>query len=881
MATPKGSRVQRENLTPAMRQYLQVKEAHRDCIIFFRMGDFYEMFFEDAQVASKVLEITLTSRNKGSEDAVPMCGVPYHAAAGYISKLVGRGYKVAICEQVEDPRDAKGIVKREVVRIVTPGLIIDSDALNAKENYFLAGIAIVGTSFGLACVDISTGEFRVTETDQEDAFLDELAGLNLREMLICEALRESDLAKECCARLPDCSVCWLPGDYFSASEARGRIAEFFSSNSGRVDFEGHPAITGATGAVLRYVQETQKGCLDHINEARWYDIRDYLVMDDTAKRNLELFATIQGGRKRGSLFHILDETTTAMGGRRLRQWLTYPLIDPDRIRARLAAVSEIKGHHLLRGELRSSLEGIYDLERLGSRVSIGIANGRDLVALGRSLRLIPSIQDALSTLESSLVSAIRGELDDLSDVADLIEQAIVEDPPPTIRDGYVIQKGYDEELDKLISLCTDGKRWIAAMEEKERKKTGIGSLKIGFNNIFGYYIEVTKANSAMVPDDYVRKQTLVNAERYINQELKEYESLVLGAEERRKKKEYELFADIRERISRHILRIQTTASRLADIDAIASLAEVAERYNYCCPRVHGDDLIEIRGGRHPVVERMNTDGGFVPNDTVMDCAGNRLLIITGPNMAGKSTYIRQTAVIVLMAQMGSFVPAAEAEIGVVDRIFTRVGAGDSLSSGQSTFMVEMTEVANILKNATKRSLILLDEVGRGTSTFDGLSIAWAVAEYIHDANRLGARTLFATHYHELTDLARTMDGVKNLSIAVKEWGDRVIFLRTIVEGGTNRSYGIEVARLAGVPGQVVSRAREVLGNLEKGELDEIGMPKIGRSRLSRRKPSMGQLDLFTGKESRLINELKEADVLEMTPLEALNRISEWQKLIKD
>jgi DNA mismatch repair protein MutS len=604
-------------------------------------------------------------------------------------------------------------------------------------------------------------------------------------------------------------------------------------------------------------------------------------MDDTAKRNLELFATIQGGRKKGSLFHILDETTTAMGGRRLRQWLTYPLIDPDRIRLRLAAVSEIKDHHLLRGELRSSLEGIYDLERLGSRVSIGIANGRDLVALGRSLHLIPSIQDTLSTLESPLVSAIRGELDDLSDVADLIEQAIVEDPPPTIRDGYVIQKGYDEELDKLISLCTDGKRWIAAMEEKERKKTGIGSLKIGFNNIFGYYIEVTKANSAMVPDDYVRKQTLVNAERYINQELKEYESLVLGAEERRKKKEYELFADIRERISRHILRIQTTASRLADIDAIASLAEVAERYNYCCPRVHGDDLIEIRGGRHPVVERMNTDGGFVPNDTVMDCAGNRLLIITGPNMAGKSTYIRQTAVIVLMAQMGSFVPAAEAEIGVVDRIFTRVGAGDSLSSGQSTFMVEMTEVANILKNATKRSLILLDEVGRGTSTFDGLSIAWAVAEYIHDANRLGARTLFATHYHELTDLARTMDGVKNLSIAVKEWGDRVIFLRTIVEGGTNRSYGIEVARLAGVPGQVVSRAREVLGNLEKGELDEIGMPKIGRSRLSRRKPPMGQLDLFTGKESRLINELKEADVLQMTPLEALNRISEWQKLIKD
>ena len=870
-----------KNLTPAMRQYLEVKDAHRDCIIFFRMGDFYEMFFEDAQVASKVLQITLTSRNKGKEDAIPLCGVPYHAAAAYISKLVDHGYKVAICEQMEDPREAKGIVKREVVRVITPGLIVDADNLNAKENNFLAGIAVQDTSFGLACVDISTGEFRVTESDDREAFLEEITGGGFKEIIMSQDLRGGGLTEIVTGRSPDCSISWLPADYFSVDGALGLIEEFFEEKAGGAAFEGHPAMTGAVGAVLRYVKETQRDRLDHINEIQRYDIHNYLGLDDAAKRNLELFATIQGGRKKGSLFHVLDETTTAMGGRRLRRWLTYPLVDPGGIRTRLAAVSEIKDAHLLRGELRTSLAGIYDLERLGSKVSMGVANGRDLIALGRSLRLMPPIRDALSTLESSLTATIRDGLDDLSDVAELIEGAVVEEPPTTIRDGYLIKQGYDGELDKLISLCTDGKQWIAAMENKERKKTGIGNLKVGFNNVFGYYIEVTRANSDLVPDEYVRKQTLVNAERYINQELKEYEALVLGAEERRKKREYELFVEIRERIAREILRIQMTASYLADLDAITSLAEVAERYNYCCPRISDDDRLEIRGGRHPVVERMDPDGGFVPNDTVMDCAGSRLLIITGPNMAGKSTYIRQAAVIVLMAQMGSFVPATEAHIGVVDRIFTRVGAGDSLSSGQSTFMIEMTEVASILKNATSRSLILLDEVGRGTSTFDGLSIAWAVAEYIHDAGRLGARTLFATHYHELTDLARTMDGVKNLSIAVKEWGDRVIFLRTIVEGGTNRSYGIEVARLAGVPEEVVSRAREVLGNLEKGELDEVGMPKIGKSKGTRREDTAGQLDLFTGKEQRLIGELEKIDVLNMTPLEALGRISEWQKMVKE
>ena len=864
-----------------MRQYVQIKDHHGDCIIFFRMGDFYEMFFEDAVIASKLLEITLTSRNKGSKEQIPLCGVPYHAAAGYISKLVNQGYKVAICEQVEDPKQAKGIVKREVVRIVTPGLILDSNNLEAKENNFLIGVSKADDSFGLGCVDVSTGEFRVTQSDDGEAFLDEIAGLDFREMIMCQDLREDPFALACVERSPGCSVTWLPADYFSLDEAFYIFRDFFNETNRHDVFKGHPAMAGAAGAVLRYVKETQKESLGHINAIHRYDITDYLVLDDTAKKNLELFATIQGGRKRGSLFHVLDETVTAMGGRRLRRWLTYPLVDPERIRERLAAVSEIKEEHLLRGEIRASLSDIYDLERLGTRVSMGIANGRDLVSLGRSLRLIPPIQDALSRLESPLISKIHREVDDLVDIADLIERAIAEDPPTTIREGYLIREGYDEELDKLISLSTDGKKWIASMEAKEREKTGIGTLKIGFNNVFGYYIEVTKANSALVPDEYIRKQTLVNAERYINQELKEYEALVLGAEDRRKKREYDLFVELRGQVACQILRIQKTASRLSDLDAITSLAEVAERYDYCRPRMTTDDRLEIREGRHPVVERMETDGGFVPNDTVMDCTANRFLIITGPNMAGKSTYIRQVAVIVLMAQMGSFVPATEATIGVVDRLFTRVGAGDSLSSGQSTFMVEMTEVANILKHATGRSLILLDEVGRGTSTFDGLSIAWAVAEYIHDADRLGARTLFATHYHELTDLARTMNGVRNLSIAVKEWGDQVIFLRTIVEGGTNRSYGIEVARLAGVPDEVVSRAREVLDNLEKGELDEIGMPKIGRSKVSRKEDTVGQLDLFTGKEHRLIRELKEVDVMQMTPLEALGRIGEWQKILKD
>jgi len=870
-----------ENLTPAMRQYVKIKEKHQDCILFFRMGDFYEMFFEDAITASRVLEITLTSRNKGKENSIPLCGFPYHAASAYITKLVENGYKVAICEQMEDPKEAKGIVKREVVRIVTPGLVLDSDSLTAKENNFLAALSVSGSTFGLAFTDISTGEFWVTESEDREYFLNEIAGLDIREIIISEELKGKAFLKTFLQEAIDCRINYFPSDYFNFDEALDLLKENFNDDViQKIDFAGHSAMTSATGAALRYVKETQKERLDHINDVKWYNADNYLVLDNSAKRNLELFGTIQENRKEGSLIHVLDVTSTAMGGRRLRWWLNYPLVTPNKIRERLAAVSEIKEHHLLRRNLHNLLSRVYDLERLGSRISMGIANGRDLIALKESLRAMPEIKEVISEMETPLIFSLYTGLDELPHMVNLIEESIVDDPPMTIREGNVIKEGYDSELDELISVSTDGKKWIASLEAKERKRTGINTLKVGFNNVFGYYIEVTKANTGLVPDDYIRKQTLVNAERYINQELKGYEYTVLHAEDKRKDREYSLFVEIRERLGKEIKKIQKTASLLADLDALVSLAEVAERYNYCCPKIDEEDRIEIKESRHPVVERMGLHDGFVPNDILLDCNNNRFLIITGPNMAGKSTYIRQVALVVLMSQMGSFVPASEARIGIVDRIFTRVGAADSLARGQSTFMVEMNEVANILNNATSKSLILLDEVGRGTSTFDGLSIAWAVAEHIHDHKILGARTLFATHYHELTDMAHANEGVKNYSIAVKEWGDRIIFLRNIVKGGTNRSYGIQVARLAGVPEGVIVRAKEILENLEKGELDEVGMPKIARGKKPDIREKTGQLNLFWDDEDHIINELKKIDVSNMTPLEAMNRINQWQMKLK-
>ncbi|MCX5858257.1 MAG: DNA mismatch repair protein MutS [Deltaproteobacteria bacterium] len=788
------------DLTPAMRQYVDIKSRYPDCILLLRMGDFYEMFFEDAVTASKVLDITLTSRNKGKEDSIPLCGFPYHAVSTYLTKLIDAGFKVAICEQVEDPKQAKGIVKREVVRVVTPGLVVDAENLQAKENNFLAALYLQDLHFGLAFLDISTGEFRVTESAQAEMLLMEIGGLTFREILLEEKTAESRLLKGYLKEKKDCRVNVFSLDYFDLQAATDRLQGYFDDAMlAQIGLDRHPAMACAAGAILRYIEETQKDQLGHINRIERYQTDEYLVLDEIAKRNLELFSTITDNRKEGSLFHTLDQTVTSLGGRRLRWWLSYPRVKPERIRERLAAVAEIKDHHLLRQNLRQALKRIQDLERLGARIVMGLANARDVNALKTSLQALPDIKITLREMESPLIRTIDAALDEMPDLFDIIERTIVDDPPATLREGGMIREGADPELDRLLKMTRDGKKWIAALENRERMRTGISSLKVGFNQVFGYYIEITRANADLAPAEYIRKQTLVNAERYINQELKEYEHTVLNAQDRLREREYDLFLAIRAEIAKEIKRIQTTAAGIADLDALAALAEAAERYNYCCPVVDDEDVIDITDGRHPVVERMGLTDGFVPNDCRLDLEQNRLLIITGPNMAGKSTYIRQCALIVLMAQMGSFVPASRARIGVTDRIFTRIGAADSLSRGQSTFMVEMNEVAHILKNATGRSLIILDEVGRGTSTFDGLSIAWAVAEYLHDAGHLGSRTLFATHYHQLTELETAKAGVKNFNIAVKEWGDRIIFLRKIMPGGTNRSYGIQVARIAGVP----------------------------------------------------------------------------------
>ena len=869
------------DLTPAMKQYMELKSRYQDSILFFRMGDFYEMFFEDAVIAAKILEITLTSRNKNKEGSIPLCGIPYHAASSYIAKLIEKGLKVAICEQIEDPKHATGVVKRDVVRVITPGLMADPNHLDATENHFIASLTVEKGSFGLAFMDISTGEFRVMEFQDRDMFLAEITGLRFKEIIISDDFQDQSLLKALSRNEHIAVINSFPRDYFDRDEALQRLRNYFpQENLAEVAIENRPAIIGPAGAILRYLEETQKEHLAHVNHLEEMAWNHVLLLDDIAKGTLELFHTIQERKKKGSLFSVLDETVTAMGARRLRWWLHYPLTEPAKIQQRLGSVGEIKEHHLLREELRKVLEKIYDLERLSGRVAMDVAHARDLAALKTSLQAIPQLKALLQSLTSPLINSLLSRMDDLPETAALIDRAIVDDPPLTIREGGIIRDGFDEELDHLLSLSRNGKQNIAALEERERKKTGIQSLKVGFNQIFGYYIEVTKANTHLVPGDYIRKQTLVNAERYINQELKEFEQTVLHAEENGRQREYELFLRIREEIARHIRQIQETASCLADLDALTSLAEVAEKYSYCCPVVDDGEVIEIADGRHPVVERMPLAEGFVPNDTYLDLNQNRLLIITGPNMAGKSTFIRQVALMVIMAQMGGFVPAKKAHIGVTDRIFTRIGAADSLARGQSTFMVEMKEMANILNHATRRSLIILDEVGRGTSTFDGLSIAWAVAEYIHDETHVGARTLFATHYHQLTELALTHEGARNYNIAVREWGEKIIFLRKIMEGGTSRSYGIQVARLAGVPDEVIRRSQEILKNLEKGELDDMGVPRIARGKKTAAKGRMtNQLSLFMDDRDIIFNELMDLDTTRLTPLEALNRLHEWQNRI--
>ena len=863
-----------------MRQYLEIKSQYADAILFFRLGDFYEMFMEDAVTASRVLDITLTSRNKGSDEEIPLCGIPFHSCQPYIAKLVEAGFKVAICEQVEDPKAAKGIVKREVVRVVTPGLIIDSDTLQPKENNYLLAVCGDGEQrWGLAVLDITTGEFRVTEVTDFETLRSEIASNDAREVLCAEEGGEQ-LLSELDALLQERSLNRLPDWVFEADYGRERIQQFFSCDSlAAFGCEALPLAQGAAGAVLHYLLETQKGVVEHVRSLVTYHCQDFMALDNNTRRNLELTATLNDQRKKGSLLGVLDRTVTAMGGRKLRHWINRPLVDLQRIRRRHEAVAELVEESLVRDEMRDALDGVYDLERLNAKISMGNANGKDLVALKKTLQRLPEVAGQMAQLASPLYADLVEKLDLLPDVLDLVDKAMVDDPPFVLREGGLIRDGFDEELDELRQISRTGKGWIARLEQQERERTGIPSLKVRFNKVFGYYIEVTKTHVAKVPEDYQRKQTLANAERYITPELKEYEEKVLGAEERMVAIEFDLFQQVRGQVAREGQRIQQTAEVVANLDVLQSLAEVAHGLNYVQPEMDDSCKLVIEEGRHPVIEAMNLGENFVPNDVCLDCEDNQILIITGPNMAGKSTFMRQVALITLMAHMGSLVPAGAARIGLVDRIFTRVGASDNLAQGQSTFMVEMTEAANILRHATPRSLLVLDEIGRGTSTFDGVSIAWAVAEFLHDNPQVAAKTLFATHYHELTELAVTCPRVKNFNIAVKEWNEQIIFLRRIVPGGASHSYGIQVARLAGLPETVLLRAREILNNLERGEYEGEGQPRLARSQQPRECPVEPQLPLFAGGDDPLRNKLQDLDIANMTPLEGLNFLHELQKMV--
>jgi DNA mismatch repair protein MutS len=857
-------------ITPMIKQYLRIKSQYPDAVLFFRLGDFYEMFFEDAQVGSKELDLALTSRNKGHKDSVPLCGVPYFTAETYISKLLQKGYKVALCDQVEDPKLAKGIVKREVVRVFTPGLAMDAVNLETGENNYLMGFCAEGEVFGLAFLDISTGELKACQISGFEPFFNEVLRNEPKEILSLKKFQEHSCFEKFKKGFENGLINYLD---------ETKSDPFHSTSRMEVDSirKNAPLAAIAAEMVLDYAEAYQKTPLTHIRPITFYQVQDFMIIDEVTKRNLELTQSLYEKGRKGSLFWVLDETITPMGSRQLKQWLNYPLMDIREIHRRLEGVSELKEKKIERKQVREPLEGIQDIERLTSRIYLGHANARDLVGLKNSLRNIPVLKAALRPFVTPTIEEFASEIENFDDLFQLLESSIVENPPQPIREGGMIKPNYNKELDDLRAIGKEGKGWIFQLEAEERKKTGISSLKVRYNQVFGYYIEVTKSNLHLVPDHYMRKQTLVNAERFITPELKEFESKVLGAEEAICQLEYRLFEEIRGKVSDEIPRLQKTASSIALIDVLASMAEIADRYHYVSPVVDDGDEIVISDGRHPVLERMGLSERFVPNDTQMDIQEHQILIITGPNMAGKSTYLRQVALIVLMAQMGCFVPAGEARIGVVDRIFTRIGAADYITRGQSTFMVEMTETARILNQATSRSLVVLDEIGRGTSTFDGLSIAWAVAEYLHDHSFLKPKTLFATHYHELTELAMTKERVKNYNVAVKEWGGEIIFLRRIVEGGTARSYGIQVARLAGLPQKVIDRAKEVLSNLEKGELDAMGMPKIASTRMANSKPQpASQLSLFTQPDP-IRSKLHNIKIDQLTPLEAINILDELKK----
>nr|WP_242352641.1 DNA mismatch repair protein MutS [Hungatella effluvii] len=874
-----------------MVHYLETKKQYPDCILFYRLGDFYEMFFEDALTVSKELEITLTGKECGLEERAPMCGIPYHALENYLYRLVQKGYKVAIAEQMEDPKLAKGLVKREVIRVVTPGTITSAQALDETKNNYLMGIVYIDERFGIAVSDISTGDFLVTEVETERELADEINKFSPSEIICNDAFFVSGVDTEEVKNRYQTVIAALDSHFFSDEGCRRILKEHFKVGSldglGLQDYD-----TGviAAGAVMEYMYETQKSTLSHITTIVPYSTGQFMIIDTSTRRNLELLETMREKQKRGTLLWVLDKTKTAMGARLLRTYIEQPLIHKDDIIARQNAIEELNMNYISREEICEYLNPIYDLERLIGRISYKTANPRDLISFRNSLEMLPYIKDLMGEFTTPLLKELWEELDALEDVHDLVFRAIVEDPPISLRDGGIIKDGYHEETDKLRHAKTEGKTWLAELESRERDKTGIKNLKVKYNKVFGYYFEVTNSFKGMVPDYFVRKQTLANAERYTTDELKELEDMILGAEDKLYTLEYGLFCEVRDAIAAEVLRIQQTARAIAGIDVMTSLSVVATKNNYVKPRINEKGVIDIKNGRHPVVEKMMRDDLFVANDTYLDNTKNRLSIITGPNMAGKSTYMRQTALIVLMAQLGSFVPADDANIGICDRIFTRVGASDDLASGQSTFMVEMTEVANILRNATKNSLIVLDEIGRGTSTFDGLSIAWAVVEHISNPKLLGAKTLFATHYHELTELEGTINGVNNYCIAVKEQGDDIVFLRKIVKGGADKSYGVQVAKLAGVPDSVIVRAKELLVELSDAdittrakEIAEAGAGAPKHASIPRPdEVDLQQMSLFdTVKDDDIVRELGELELGNMTPIDALNTLYRLQTKLKN
>jgi len=878
-------------LSPMMTQYVETKKQYPDCILFYRLGDFYEMFFEDALTASKELEITLTGKECGLEERAPMCGVPYHAVDSYLYKLVQKGYKVAIAEQMEDPKLAKGLVKREVIRVVTPGTITSSQALDETKNNYLMGIVYIGDTYGISTCDMTTGDYLVTEVEGERNLLDEIHKFAPSEIICNEAFYMSSIDLDDLKNRYHVAVSSLDSHYFSDDSCRKVLKEHFHVSTldglGLADYD---AGVIAAGAVMEYLYETQKNSLAHIVTITPYTTGQFMIIDTSTRRNLELVETLREKQRRGSLLWVLDKTKTAMGARLMRTMIEQPLIRKEQIIERQNAIEELNMSYISREEIREYLGPVYDLERLIGRITYKSANPRDLIAFRNSLKMLPFIRDILKEFHSAVLKEIHEDMDPLQDLYDLIERAIVEEPPIVTREGGMIKEGYNEEADKLRHAKTEGKTWLAELEARERDKTGIKNLKIKYNKVFGYYFEVTNSFKDLVPDYFIRKQTLANAERYTTDELKNLEDIILGAEEKLFSLEYDLFCDVRDQIAGEVNRIQTTAKAIAGLDVFSSLSLVATRNNYVKPKINEKGTIHIKNGRHPVVELMLKDDLFVANDTVLDNNKNRISIITGPNMAGKSTYMRQTALIVLMAQIGSFVPADEADIGVCDRIFTRVGASDDLASGQSTFMVEMTEVANILRNATRNSLVILDEIGRGTSTFDGLSIAWAVVEYISNTRVLGAKTLFATHYHELTELEDTMSGVTNYCIAVKEQGDDIVFLRKIIKGGADKSYGIQVAKLAGVPDQVITRAKELVEELSSADITmkarEIAeaSANVSQHKTVTRpdEVDLNQMTLFdTVKNDDIIHELEEISINEITPMEALNILSRLQSKLKN